>query len=154
MSSFTQEQIEEIAYRIAQSIEQHNKEMETFVKERQDQTISDLSNYLKINRFIDRDDFAYADECSILIDAKDFDLLFESLMSTAKKLNKLSVDEDVDFPNHIFYVKYKNEQLIFFIMWGQGTCKQVFIDPESWREDFSFDYEEVKKLKSNQQKTP
>lgn len=144
---FTDKEIEEMVEKMALELQETEKKRLDFIKIRQDDTIENLCQYLKEHRNLDGDDFYYGKH-PIPFSSEEFHFLFDNMMDAAEQFEKIAVEEDNDFPNKVFFVKFKDMKLTFFIMWGQGTCTQVYVNEETWQEDKSFTYEEAKELQA------
>lgn len=114
-----------------------------FTEVRQDQTMGLLIEYLKQHRHLDSDDLYDTENKPVAIKPEDFHFLVDNMMDVAKRTNTIDTDESICFPNKLCYLKH-DVNLIFFVMWGQGTCVQVYISDEDWRESSAITYEQVK----------
>jgi hypothetical protein len=150
MFKISQDKLERLAEKVAEEMQERAVQRRNFTIERQDGVVQSISHYLKQNHHIDSDELYDKEVQSLAIDPQDFHFLFDNIMDAAEALNRIGEDEGNPFANKLCYLNYYGERIIFFIMWGQGTCTQIYIREDEWKDQYSITYEEVKALQAKQ----
>ncbi|MFF2532256.1 hypothetical protein ACFVS2_25435 [Brevibacillus sp. NPDC058079] len=139
MLHLTDQEMENISNKFVKEYQKKVEERNTFTKTKQDEGIYLLARYVKEHQFLDGDSREFAE-----LSSKEFHFLFDNVMDVAEELGKVGEDENAEFPNKMSFLKVNDVHLIFFIMWGQGTCTQVYVNQEEWQDELSFTYEQMK----------
>ncbi|MBP1308910.1 hypothetical protein JOD82_001930 [Paenibacillus sp. 1182] len=148
MIDITEKETEVMAEHLVEELLERDVRRTQFTEARQDQIMGLLIDYLKQHRHLDSDDLYDTENKPVAIEPEDFHFLVDNMMDVAKRTNKIDTDENIFFPNKLCYLKH-DVNLIFFVMWGQGTCVQVYISDEDWRESSAITYEQVKAFLSS-----
>ncbi|WPS85579.1 hypothetical protein SMD22_00535 (plasmid) [Brevibacillus halotolerans] len=146
MFNLTNHEINEAAIQIAEEFERKEEQRLEFTKTMQDTSIDLLVQQIKKHRFLDSDSLDETDSHGIK--SQEFHFLFDNVMDVAEELGKDTKEMDNDFQNKLCFLKCKDVRLIFFIMWGQGTCTQVYVNDDDWQEEKSFTYEQMKEVQT------
>lgn len=141
----SEEEIDKFVEAVVNEYVEREKMKEEIVTLHLEKHLDTLANHLKTHRFLDSD-ILYQEEA--FMDGKLFELLFESIMESAEEMKRMRVDEECEFPNKVCYLNYKDVNMTFFIMWGQGTCTQVYINDDEWNDQSSFTFDDLKQYQA------
>lgn len=127
-------------------LEQEILEREKFFHEKQNVTMDKIYKHLiEASERIDCEEVLYFPEkFSFAID--EFTMLFQNILNYADYKKKACVDADVDFPNTVAYVKYKDVVIELFETYGQGVFSVMGIADGG--ADYIFYYEELEYIKT------
>ena len=105
-----------------------------------------IFNYIdKFNEYEDKEELAIAglitsEEEKIQIRFEEF--VFNILRICAKE-RKYYCDSKYEFENYTMYLKYKNQLITIFVMYGQGNYFYVKKGDNGYKKDFSMDLEGI-----------
>lgn len=142
----TEEDIQRMLEGVSQEIANRERQKQELIANTQEKHLDSLVEYLRINRFLDSD-MLYEEKA--FMDGEQFQLLFEIIMDSAEEMERVTADQECEFHNKLCHFIYKGVNLTFFIMWGQGTCTQVYIADEEWNEELAFTFDELKLFQAN-----
>ena len=120
--NMTQEEFEQSINELAKEIGKEEETKIVSMYEKREALLPLLVKHLReLEPYIDGEDLAYSPE-KYSFSSTDFHHFFSLVTEYLEEDHGYAVDEECDFENKTYFLRYDGLLLEFFIMWGQGTC--------------------------------